>query len=118
MINWYPGHIAKSKINIKKQLPFIDLVIEMVDARLPYTSHFEELDNLIKNKIKIMLLNKSDLADEKKIAYWLNFYKQKGIPSLSFSINDNNSINNLKACIKKQSDSVIEKLKQKGILRN
>mgnify|MGYP001396198615 FL=1 len=64
-INWYPGHMKKTKEAIKKSLPLIDIVYEVVDARIPVSSQNPDIDNIIGNKPRIKILNKSDLANEK-----------------------------------------------------
>ena len=65
-INWYPGHMAKTKKQIIEDLKLIDVVIEILDARIPISSQNPDIQNITKNKKKIVLLNKSDLADEKQ----------------------------------------------------
>ena len=66
VINWYPGHMAKTRRLIKENLNMIDIVYEVVDARIPFSSKIKDIDDLIKNKPKIMIITKSDLCDENK----------------------------------------------------
>ena len=117
MINWYPGHIAKAKRNIKKQLPFIDLIIELIDARLPASTYLSEVEDMIQNKNKIILLNKADLAEPARTDYWLNYYKNKGFNVLACNVNNNKSVNEIKTFIKKQAELILGKLQIKGIKR-
>ena len=63
-INWYPGHMAKTKRQLQEQLSRVDVVVELCDARLPYSSRNPDLDKLIANKKRVLLLNKADLADQ------------------------------------------------------
>lgn len=74
--NWYPGHMAKTKKNLKENLFLIDFVLEIVDARIPLSSKNPEIDNLIGSKKKIMLLNKCDLADETMTKKFINLYRE------------------------------------------
>lgn len=81
-VNWFPGHMAKTRRLIKESLPFVDLVTEIVDARIPMSSSNPELNEMIGSKPRIVLLNKCDVADEKVTAKWVEFYKRKGIYAL------------------------------------
>ena len=74
-INWYPGHMAKTKRQIAEDLKLIDVVIEILDARIPISSQNPDMRELTKNKKKIVVLNKSDLADEKETLKWINKFK-------------------------------------------
>ena len=87
-INWYPGHMAKTKRQIIEDLKLIDVVVEILDARLPRSSQNPDLQEWIKNKKKIVILNKSDLADEKLNNEWVSYYKKQGIIAL---LTDSNS---------------------------
>ncbi len=78
-INWYPGHMAKTKRLLQEQLRRIDLVIEICDARLPFSSRNPELDKMIGQKRRLLFLNKSDLADPAANSAWLAFFREKGI---------------------------------------
>ena len=71
-INWYPGHMVKAKREIKEKLSLIDIVYEVIDARIPLSSGYPEIEKLLGKKPRLILLNKSDLADEKKLDYWKN----------------------------------------------
>ena len=75
---WYPGHMTKAKRQMQEDIKLIDLVIELVDARLPLSSKNPDIDELAKNKSRLILLNKSDLADEKKNIEWENYFKEQG----------------------------------------
>ena len=75
---WYPGHMTKAKRMMEENIKLIDLIIELVDARVPLSSRNPEIDNLGKNKSRLVLLNKSDLADEKYNDEWMQYFKGKG----------------------------------------
>lgn len=81
-INWYPGHMRKTQSQIKSDLSLVDLVIEIVDARIPYSSKNPDLDKLVNNKARLLLLNKSDLASQEGLKIWEEFYKENNIDYL------------------------------------
>ncbi len=76
-INWYPGHMAKTKRLLQDQIKRIDLIIEICDARLPYSSRNPDLDRMISNKRRLLFLNKSDLSDPKRNQEWITYYRGK-----------------------------------------
>ena len=75
---WYPGHMTKAKRMMQENIKLIDLVIELVDARLPMSSRNPDIDELGKNKARLILLNKSDLADDRQTDAWVEYFKNKG----------------------------------------
>ena len=77
-IQWYPGHMTKTKRMMVENISLVDIVIELVDARIPYSSKNPDIDDLAKNKYRIILWNKCDLAEQKATALWEQYYKQKG----------------------------------------
>lgn len=92
-INWYPGHMAKTKREISENIKLIDVVIEILDARIPISSQNPDIKEIIKNKKKIILLNKWDLADEKETGKWQEYFKKQGIETLAVNCNDGKGIN-------------------------
>lgn len=78
-IQWYPGHMTKAKRAMKEDMKLIDLVIELVDARVPLSSRNPDIDDLGAGKARMVLLNKSDLADERQNARWASWFEDKGI---------------------------------------
>ena len=74
---WYPGHMNKAKKQMQEDIKLIDVVIELVDARIPYSSKNPDIDYLAKNKSRILLLNKYDMADAKVTEQWRNYYEKK-----------------------------------------
>ncbi len=82
-VQWFPGHMAKTRRRIKESLSLVDGVIELRDSRIPLSSTNPELNELIENKPKIILLNKADLADERTTQEWLSFYKAQDIPAIA-----------------------------------
>ena len=104
-IHWYPGHMAKTKRQIAEDLRLIDVVIELRDARIPVSSQNPDMKELIKNKKQIIVLNKSDLADERETTKWINYYKNKGLSAISIDSNSGKGINN----IEKEIDILMKK---------
>ena len=78
LINWYPGHMAKTKRLLEDQIKRIDLIIELCDARLPYSSRNPDLDRMISRKRRLLFLNKSDLADQQLNREWIKYFRDKG----------------------------------------
>ena len=85
IVQWFPGHMAKTRRLIKESLPFVDLVTEIVDARIPLSSSNPELSEMIGNKPRIVLLNKCDVADENATKQWVEYYKKNGIYAEMFA---------------------------------
>lgn len=77
-IQWYPGHMTKTRRMMTENLSLVDVVIELLDARIPYSSKNPDIDELAKNKFRIIVMNKCDLADEKATQLWSDYFKQKG----------------------------------------
>ncbi|HIW88970.1 MAG TPA: ribosome biogenesis GTPase YlqF [Candidatus Ligilactobacillus excrementipullorum] len=114
-IQWYPGHMAKALRQAKENLKTVDIVLELVDARLPESSRNPELVNILENKPSIIILTKMDLADAKETNRWLNYYESTGQPAVAV-----NSVNgSLKGIEQKISTVLADKLakrKEKGII--
>lgn len=81
-INWYPGHMKKTKEDIEKNLKLVDIVLEIIDARIPESSRNPMLDDILKDKPRMIIMNKSDLADPKENQRWINKFKNDGIKAL------------------------------------
>ena len=103
-INWYPGHMAKTKKQIIQDLKLIDIVIELLDARIPISSQNPNIAEIIKNKKKIIVLNKCDLSDDRQNKLWIEYFKKKNIPAV---LVDSNSGRGIDECIRQ-----IEKIMQ------
>ena len=107
-INWYPGHMAKTKRQIEEDLKIIDIVIEILDARIPISSQNPMISEMTKKKKKILVLNKVDLADEKQNTLWVKYFENKQIPAVLI---DANSGKGIEQCIKKIEKIVEDELK-------
>ena len=99
-INWYPGHMVKAKREIIQNLKLIDVVVEILDARIPISSHNPDLNQIIKNKKKLILLNKSDLAQESENKKWIEFFKKEGIKTISVDSKTGKGVNETISIIK------------------
>ena len=108
-INWYPGHMAKTRREIEENLKFIDVVVELLDARIPISSRNPDINDIIKQKKKIVVLNKSDLADEKETKKWCEYFNKSGIPTV---ITDSNTGKGIDNTIKKIENIMEKELQQ------
>ena len=113
-INWYPGHMAKTKKQIIEDLKLIDIVIEILDARIPLASQNPDIENCIKDKNKIIVLNKADLADNNITNKWIEFYKNKGINAIAVESNNSKGIKDVIEAIKFEYETIKNKYMQKG----
>ena len=114
-INWYPGHMEKTKREIKEVLPLIDFVIELVDARIPYSSKINGIGNLIKNKPHILVMTKKDLCDENETNKWMLKYKEDGYQVLLIDAFNTGDIKALISKLNEFSDTLNLKRKGKGL---
>ena len=114
-INWFPGHMAKTRRQIKESLKLVDAVIELRDARIPVSSTNPELNELIEGKPKIILLNKADLADEAATAKWLAYYKAQGVPAVSADAKSGKGLNQLRKTINDVLADTIRKNAERGM---
>ena len=113
-INWYPGHMAKTKKQIIEDLKVIDIVIELLDARIPISSQNPNIAEITKGKKKIIVLNKSDLADEKENQKWIEYFKKQGIRAVLTDSNTGKGINEFVKSIEEEMQQEKEKQAEKG----
>lgn len=113
-INWYPGHMAKAKRLIEDDLKLIDVVIEVIDARIPMSSRNPDLNKMVKNKKKIIILNKSDLADDTQTKKWKEYLTNKDTIAISMNSLNNNRINEIINTIEKIMEEEKAKALEKG----
>ena len=112
-INWYPGHMEKTKRELAKIMPLVDIVYEIVDARIPFSSKIKNIDDLIKNKERILIMSKKDLCDISLTNKWISYYEEKGFNVLLIDLNDNNGY---KKIIDKTNE-LIKKINEKRIAK-
>ena len=113
-INWYPGHMAKTKKQIIEDLKLIDIVIVVLDARIPLASINPDIQECVKDKNKIVVLNKADLANEKATQEWIEEYKKQGIVAIEVESNNGKGINKVIQEIKEEYQKIKEKYEKKG----
>jgi len=114
-INWYPGHMAKTKRLIKENIDKIDIVYEVVDARIPYSSKIVDIDEYIKNKPRIIVLTKYDLCDKEETNKWIKHYEEKGYEVLPMDIVHSADVKTILAKTKELMLPVIQKRLEKGM---
>lgn len=112
---WYPGHMTKAMRQMKEDIKLIDLVIELLDARIPISSRNPDIDNLGKNKARLVLLNKSDLADEAQNNKWIQYFKDNGIIALKINSKNKQGIKDINNAVLTVCKEKIERDKRKGI---
>lgn len=92
-LQWYPGHMAKTRRLIEDNLKMIDVVVEILDARIPFSGRNQNFDDIIKNKPRLLVMNKADLADPKRTEQWINWYKNNGMRVIPISCTTGQGIN-------------------------
>lgn len=115
-IQWFPGHMTKTKRKIQSSLKLIDLVIEIIDARIPISSSNPDLANLIQNKPKIVLLNKCDMADKNVTQKWISYYKKKGVTALAVDCKSGKGLNQFAPAVRNVLVNKYASLQKKGIV--
>lgn len=114
-INWFPGHMKKTKELIKENLKLVDVVVELLDARIPISSKNPEIDGLIGNKTKVVVLNKFDLSDPKILDEWIKYYHDKGICAIPINSLTGEGINRLIHELKLSFQDKLDKMLSKGM---
>ena len=113
---WYPGHMTKAKRMMQENIKLIDLVIELVDARIPISSRNPDIDELGKNKARLILLNKSDLAEEKQNDAWVEYFKNKGFSVVKVNSKKGGGIKSIQGVIQEACKEKMERDRKRGIL--
>lgn len=116
-IHWYPGHIAKAEKKLKELINLVDVVIEVIDARIPQSSVYPDIKKLLGEKPRLIVLNKSDLADETQTKEWKKYFeKETGFPVIASCASKNNDISTIVNKVIELSKPRIDKLVAKGLL--
>lgn len=113
-IQWYPGHMTKTRRMMEENISLVDIVIELVDARIPYSSKNPDLDTLAKNKHRILLLNKCDLADERATDIWQEYFEKQGFRVIRINALKGNGLGEVTETARSLMKEKIEKLKARG----
>ena len=114
-ISWYPGHMAKTKREIKEKSPLIDVVYEVVDARMPISSKVIDIDDIIKNKPRILIMTKYDMCDKSQTDKIIKYYKEKGYSVVPVDLIKNTNVNLIIKETSKVSDIINVERKKKGL---
>ncbi len=115
-VQWFPGHMTKTRRMMEEDIKLIDLVIEIVDARLPLSSRNPSIDEIVGSKPRLLLLNKSDIADNQITKEWEKYFKDNNINSMVICSTGGKSLNPVFAKVKEILKDKIEKQKQKGLV--
>ena len=117
-IHWYPGHIAKAEKKLKEQLSLVDAVIEVMDARLPVSSSYDNITRLLNEKPRLILLNKADLTDKNELKKWITYLEEKnGYPVLPTDAKNSKDLNIIVKKAVELSEPRIQAILKKGLLR-
>lgn len=114
--NWYPGHMTKAKRMMQEDIKFNDIVIELIDARIPMSSRNPDIDYLAKNKYRLILLNKSDLADERVTVKWVEFFEKQGIKVIKLDSRQRSGMKSVNNAILEVCKEKIERDRKRGII--
>lgn len=115
-IQWFPGHMTKTKRQIQASLRLVDAVAEIIDARIPVSSRNPDLDSIIQNKPRVVLMNKCDMADPSSTQKWINYFKNNGIVAIPIDCKTGRGINKFVSSVNEVLKEKIEKQKAKGLL--
>jgi ribosome biogenesis GTPase A len=113
---WYPGHMAKAKRMMQDDMKLIDVVIELVDARIPYSSKNPDIDALAKNKSRVILLNKCDMADQRYNTAWKEYFEAEGYYVALINSKSGNGVKQVQDIVNKACQAKIERDRKRGIL--
>lgn len=115
-IQWFPGHMAKTKRMIRESLALVDIVIEILDARIPYSSHNPDIEKLAENKPKLILLNKASLAAPEISGYWKEYYKEKNTRCIFTDCNTGEGLGEIMPAIRQILEEKLARYSERGML--
>lgn len=115
-IQWFPGHMTKTKRQIQSNLKLVDAVAEIIDARIPISSRNPELAKLIQNKPRVILLNKCDMANQTATKMWIDYFKKQGITAIAVDCKSGRGLNQFPSAVNAVMSKRIAKLKEKGMV--
>lgn len=115
-INWYPGHMKKAKKSIKESLSMVDIVFEVIDARIPFSSQNPMLDSILQGKDRIIVLNKKDLASTKANKIWEEHFKNQGLKPIVINSKNKKGIDKLLLMTRELTEDIINSYKKRGVL--
>ena len=114
-IHWYPGHMKKAQIEVQERLKLVDVIVELLDARIPLSSRNEVLYKITKDKLRLVVLTKTDLADKKETLKWINSFEKQGFSAIFADLNNPNDVKNIIKEVEKLSENKNQKYIAKGM---
>lgn len=114
-IQWFPGHMAKARREVTEKLKLVDIIFELVDARIPYSSRNPMIDEIIQHKPRLVLLNKADMADKEITNQWIQYFKENGIEALAINSQAGVGMKEIVVAAKKILNEKFERMRAKGI---
>ncbi|MCR5208337.1 MAG: ribosome biogenesis GTPase YlqF [Eubacterium sp.] len=114
-VQWFPGHMAKTRRQIKESLTLVDGVVELLDARIPYSSRNPELDSIIEKKPRIILLNKADVANQTATSVWLKYFKDNGYTAIAVDCRSGRGLNKFESAVRTALKDVCERNSERGM---
>lgn len=115
-IQWYPGHMTKAKRMMQENIKLVDLILELVDARVPFSSRNPDINEMGGQKARIILLNKCDLADEKKTALWSDYFRKQGFQVVQVNSRSGSGLKAIHGAVQEACKEKIERDRKRGIL--
>lgn len=115
VINWYPGHMAKTKRQIKEKIDLIDIVYEVLDSRIPISSKIKDIDDIVKNKPRILIMTKSDLCDLNKTNKHIKYYEELGYKVVLVDLINNKNLDKIKTVTDEVLNEINKKREEKGL---
>lgn len=114
-IHWYPGHMKKAQIEVQERLKLVDVIVELLDARIPVSSRNEVLYKMTKEKTRLVILTKTDLADKKETLKWINSYEKQGFSAIFADLNKQSDVKNIIKSVEKLGENKNQKYIAKGM---
>lgn len=115
IVQWYPGHMAKTKREIREKINLIDIIYEVIDARMPISSKIKDIDDLIKDKPRILIMTKYDLCDKKETDKFISYYESLGYKVVPVDLANNKNVKNVLELSESVSKELNDKRKSKGL---
>ncbi|WP_316568501.1 ribosome biogenesis GTPase YlqF [Neobacillus sp. YIM B06451] len=114
-IQWFPGHMAKARREVTEKLKLVDIIFELIDARIPYSSRNPMIDEIIQHKPRLVLLNKADMADKEATKAWIRYFAEKGIKALAINAQAGEGMKEITAASHEILKEKFDRLRAKGV---
>ncbi len=114
-IQWFPGHMAKARREVTEKLKLVDIIYELVDARIPFSSRNPMIDEIIQHKPRLLLLNKADMADKERTKEWIHFFADQGIKALAINAQEGQGLRDIVQASNQLLKEKFDRLKAKGV---